>query len=397
MICSRCGRNCNVTEKYCANCGNPMFNNQNVNQVVNNNQIVQGPMINNIQPVYIKPTKKDHTVLYCCSIIMIATIIIITGMIAKHSDNRVHFSENENNIQEKEIPTKEETRSGQTSVETDNTYYMTIKNNEEAYQQIRKDSVEQKTNCPKEIIEIENRIIKNYKVTAVNLCEMDVDYAKEVEKVVGDIYINYPTARGYLTNLSLINSKLTDNYIAFFRPFMYFIMNENGDYPVVNKTVIMLNARYFLDSKYMESAMAEAVKSGHFPKNANRYSSVSHEYAHYLSFISSLKKYNVDELIIIDASNIDSIYNLMKDFGSGENSLSIITEAYNNYKKKYNSNISLDEFRSSISGYAMAKNNEGEYIYDETIAEAFHDVYLNKEQAAPASREIVAVLKSRLE
>ena len=36
------------------------------------------------------------------------------------------------------------------------------------------------------------------------------------------------------------------------------------------------------------------------------------------------------------------------------------------------------------------------YIYDETIAEAFHDCYLNKEMAQPASKFIVEVVVSHL-
>ena len=37
-----------------------------------------------------------------------------------------------------------------------------------------------------------------------------------------------------------------------------------------------------------------------------------------------------------------------------------------------------------------------EIIYDETIAEAFHDVYLNGDNATPASIYIVRVLKQKL-
>ena len=59
--------------------------------------------------------------------------------------------------------------------------------------------------------------------------------------------------------------------------------------------------------------------------------------------------------------------------------------------------MSLDEWRQTISNYALAKNNSGEYIYDETIAESFHDVYLNGDNASDASKYIVSVLKAKLE
>jgi hypothetical protein len=75
----------------------------------------------------------------------------------------------------------------------------------------------------------------------------------------------------------------------------------------------------------------------------------------------------------------------------------MIKTAYNNYKKDTNTTLGFDEWRATISGYAVATDNAGEYLYDETIAEAFHDVYLNGNNAADASKYIVEVLKSELE
>ena len=59
--------------------------------------------------------------------------------------------------------------------------------------------------------------------------------------------------------------------------------------------------------------------------------------------------------------------------------------------------VTLDEWRGTISQYALAKDNSGAYIYDETIAESFHDVYLNGDNAKDASKYIYTVLKSELE
>ena len=74
----------------------------------------------------------------------------------------------------------------------------------------------------------------------------------------------------------------------------------------------------------------------------------------------------------------------------------IIKEAYSKYQKDTNTDLTLDEWRGTISQYALAKNNSGEYIYDETVAEAFHDVYLNGDYAKDASKYIVDVLKEKL-
>ena len=106
--------------------------------------------------------------------------------------------------------------------------------------------------------------------------------------------------------------------------------------------------------------------------------------------------YKLDSILLINNSNIDTLYKLYSDFEEGNYSLSMINEAYENYKKDTGTTINLDEWRGTISKYALAKDNNGEYIYDETIAEAFHDVYLNNDNAKDASKYIVKVLKEKL-
>ena len=87
---------------------------------------------------------------------------------------------------------------------------------------------------------------------------------------------------------------------------------------------------------------------------------------------------------------------LVTSFSDGSYSLDMLKTAYENYKKDTKKTLSFDEFRGSISRYALAKDNNGEYIYDETIAEAFHDTYLNGDNAKDASKYIIRVLKERL-
>ena len=70
----------------------------------------------------------------------------------------------------------------------------------------------------------------------------------------------------------------------------------------------------------------------------------------------------------------------------------MLDEAYDNYKKE-KGYIDFDTWRGQISEYALAKDDEGKYIYDETIAEAFHDVYLNGDNANIVSKYIIKVLK----
>ena len=280
----------------------------------------------------------------------------------------------------------------------DNKYSgMNIASKQDAYKLIEKDSVDQKSTCPKEIIEIENNIIKNYGITAVNLCEMETGFAKEVGNVFKNIYENYPDAKGYLTNLTLVNAPISSGYIAAFQPIFTFATSAtDSTYPWVLKTQIYLNTSYFLNKPRLQSSVESGSSSGHFPPNATIYSPVAHEMGHYLSFLAMMNNYDVDSILLINDSDTDVLYQLIDDFAKGTFSLKMITEAYNNFKRDVGTTLNLDDWRATISSYAVAKDNSGNYIYDETIAESFHDVYLNGDKAAQASKYIVAVLKEKL-
>ena len=74
----------------------------------------------------------------------------------------------------------------------------------------------------------------------------------------------------------------------------------------------------------------------------------------------------------------------------------LVKSAYKKYTDNYKGTLDYTGFRESISKYAVAKNGNGAYIYDETIAEAFHDCYLNGDNAKLASKLIVEELMSYL-
>lgn len=287
----------------------------------------------------------------------------------------------------------------QTSIVYDHTYESQVINGvSDAKRLIVDDSVSQKKSCPSKIVDIENELINKYNITAVNLCEMDYDYAKELVKVFEHIYSEYPEARKYLTNLSLMNASVKDSgMIACFMPYFPFATaNTSSGYPYVLKTQILLNTTYFLNIPNLQISVTDSSNAGHFPPNATPYSPVAHELGHYLSFIALMKHYNVSDIILYDVSNSNKINSLIGSFADGDYSLDMITAAYNRYKNEKGTGLSLDEWRGTISLYALAKDNNGDYIYDETIAEAFHDVYLNGMNAKDASKYIVDELKGRL-
>lgn len=414
MFCPNCGNHIENGPRYCSNCGMALFNSHNNQLLEQNNRlnnIVQSShFINNnvsynnlINKTTNKKIKLKIMVCICLALMTSFIVLLINKNNSDYYFSSYYNNSNEifksNDVEKKVTNTKKSKY--QTSIVADNTYSnIEIYSNNDAYKLIEKDSISQKVNCPSKIIEIENEIIQKYNITAVNLCEMDVEFAKELERVFEVIYRDYPSARGYITNLTLRNTNTLSEsgVIAAFMPmFSFATSNSSSTYPWVIKTQVLLSSQYFLNKTKLEASVKSSSTSGHFPPNSTVYSPVAHELGHYLSFLAMMKYYNLDSILLIDNNNINSLYSLYSAFSDGTYSLKMINEAYQNFKKDTNTSMNLDEWRGTISGYALAKNNSGDYIYDETIAEAFHDVYLNGNNAKAASKYIVEVLKQKLE
>lgn len=418
MFCPKCGDQVEQNEMYCNKCGNYLGNNNSTNtqytNIASTNNSTNATNIPNYQFNSYQPTtpnniNNDNKKMIFIGIgagVGLLLLIFVSVLIINNAKGRYYFSSN-NYENSEEIVQSPSTNSSSTQkkgkystvIITDNTYSgVKISNDKDAYELIAEDSISQKNNCPSEIKEIENEIINKYGITAVNLCEMDINFAKEIVNVFGKIYDEYPSVRGHLTNLSLINASLSDGYIAAFMPvFSFATSNSSSTYPWVIKTQVLLNTTYFLNKTRLEASVQDGSNSGHFPPNATIYSPVAHELGHYLSFLALMRSYELNSILMIDNKNVETFYDIYSDFGSGEFSLLMITEAYENYKKEVGTNLSIDEWRAQISNYAVAKDNNGDYIYDETIAEAFHDVYLNGDNSKDVSKYVVNVLKKKLE
>ena len=393
MFCNKCGNEVNQNQVFCNKCGNRLiYNAQNFNQDNTNNNTSVNNSNNIIIPI----------------LIAIIIILLIIGLgvfvINNNSKNNYYFSESniENTNINDNTPEQTTTDSGakkgryNTAIITDNVYSgISVNNLSDAKELINQDSINQKkSDYPKEIIDIENEIINRYSITAVNLKEMDVKFAKELEGVIKIIYDEFPGARGYLTNLTLTNLDMSQaGVIAIFMPiFKFGTSDTSSTRPWVIKTQIQLNAKYFLNPERIDVAVETSSKAGHFPPNATKNSPVAHELGHYLSFIALMNHYSTNSILVIEDNQLQNYYDIYRDFGNGVFSKQMLDEAYQNYLLS-NSNIGFDDWRGQISEYALAKDTSGNYIYDESIAEAFHDVYLNGDNANIASKYIVEVLK----
>lgn len=410
MFCPNCGDPVDTNEKFCNKCGNKLeltTDTQSVNNYTHDtNQYNNLPNTYNqsdfIQGANNENQDRKMILIGVCSgigVLLFAVVcIMLFGKSSYYFSNQVYGDNNEI-VNNNASSTQNKKSKYSTIIITDNTYFgVKINSENDANKLIEDDSIKQKASCPKEIKQIENNIISKYGVTAVNLCELDINFAKELDNLFSKIYAEYPSVKGNLTNLSLINASMSEGYIAAFLPaFVFATSNKKSGYPNVIKTQIFLNTSYFLNKERLQSSVNDGANSGHFPPNATMYSPVAHELGHYLSFLSAMRKYDMDSVLLIDNSNLDMFYKVIQDFGIGKHSFSMIEEAYNNYKNDTSTTLTIDEWRGTISQYALAKDNSGEYIYDETIAEAFHDVYLNGNNATDASKYVVNVLKQTLE
>ena len=314
---------------------------------------------------------------------------------SNNSNNKPNNSSSTNN---KPNNGQQNNNSGVTSVVYDNQYFRQVPftNINDVYNLIREDSLKQKNACPKEIVQIENEIINNYGIIAVNFCEINLTMANELKNIVAYIMNNFPQVKTYLTNIT-IGNVTNANYIAAFMPIFTFATSDTANnYPMGTKTQIILNAKYFLNSNLLRNTVNYSVRTGYYPQGASSSSTVAHEFGHFLSYVALLNNYNSEKLNFIPSNNAKLVYTIYDDFNAGNYSYTILQEAYEKYQTLYGTSLSFDDFRKSISLYAVAKNSSGNYIYDETIAEAFHDCYLNGDNAKAASKIIMEVLKSKI-
>lgn len=399
MFCPKCGASITPNDKFCPKCGNAISN------IPNNTNFSKTK----------NGTLKKSLITISSALIIIAILAIFilksnnifyfantTGsQIVQSQDNSIIDDNLVSNTASTVNSTKSNTSANKykTMVVWDNVYHnQTIHSEEDAKKLIEEDSTNQKdSSYPKEIQDVENQFISQYGITACNLREMDPSFAKELLNVFKKIYDEYPMAKGSITNVTLTNTTIDETYIAAFLfafPFAY--SGAGNSYPVAIKTQIFLSAQYFLNEPRLEKSVSQGSSKGWFPPNSDKFSPLAHELGHYLSFLGALKEHKMDSVLLIDDNNESQFYNLSIDQSNNKYDKELVDRAYKKYQSDTGDTIGFDDFRGTISGYALAKDNDGKYLYCETVAESFHDTYLNGDNAKTASKYIIAELKSDL-
>ena len=273
---------------------------------------------------------------------------------------------------------------------------VTINSESDSIKLIEDDSKEQEAKCNNDLSSIEEDLKEYTNIYGINFCEISSDDAKSIADTIKDVYDKYPKIRNYITNVTLVNDGGKDSYIAAFKPsYTFATSNNNSGFPFVIKIQIYLNASYFLNDKYMDKVIKNAIDSKYFPKDTTKESLVAHELGHALTYILDIKYNNSVNTLMLKKEDFKLYSSTLKDYTSSSFSKKIVSDAYLNYKYKYGE-ISEEEFRKNISLYANSKETSGIVIYNETVAEAFHDYYLHGENAKKESIEIMNVLNKYL-
>lgn len=270
-----------------------------------------------------------------------------------------------------------------------------INTQEEAKELIKEDLAGTSWQCKKntQVQIIEKEISENYNIPSVNLCDVDTEEASKIKEVIDKTYKLFPNIKDYLTNITITNANKDEDFIAYFEP-LYTFVNENNsieEYNKINKTQILLNSYYFLNKNILNKGL----KENWYPKDATYETLISHELGHYITYVTLLKENNIKDLTLVTKDNAQDYQKIKNILDSQTYAKEIVKTSLNNYNTNNNTTITKEEFVSQISNYASQKIN-GEFNYDEVIAEAIHDYYLHEEKSSQSTIEIIKIIKERL-
>lgn len=282
-----------------------------------------------------------------------------------------------------------------TAIDSDIQYSAYIGSIEEAEAELRAYGVEQREKYDNPKVEkIEKRIEKKYGIFAVNLGEMDVETAKDVEKAVKYMYKRYPMLKGKLTNITLSNiNSFKNGHIALTQYREYIVNGDFSQTPYVMKFEILLSASMFLNREELLEKCTEGAETNYWPEGMDISTLVVHELSHQVLNAYMMNYFGYEDVYYVTDDNRDGFSYYITDGLKMNQTVAkmVVDEAYNQWEKD-NPGKSYEDFCKSISGYAQGIKEDGGISYSETVAEALADIYLNGKKASKASQAIENVL-----
>lgn len=286
-------------------------------------------------------------------------------------------------------------------MKTNNTYdKLNINSIDDAKEIIKKDFDKQKWQCTQEsdVSKLERKLETDFSITSVDFCDIPYEEAKKIADVITKMHNIFPGIQGSLTNITVSNANTKSEYIAYFQPMYQFVnsLEDINTFNKVNKTQILLNSYYFLNTQLLENDITNITGEGWYVNDSTWESTIAHELGHYITFKLFLNENNLDNITFITHENERYINEIMEKYDSGTFSRNIVTEALNNYNAKYNTNLNIYEYAGNISKYAAVSDKNHNLLTDETIAEAIHDYYLHNDNCHKESYEIIKIINNKM-
>lgn len=282
-------------------------------------------------------------------------------------------------------------KSKQTVVEYDVTYTKEVASIEQAITEIKEEAERQrkKYNNP-EVRKLETEMEEKYDIISVVLGEMDIETAKIVDNALETTLRIFPKIKGSFTNITIGNSISREpNAFARVKPYIFILPTNSAEYPLVIKNDILLEARYFLNPTRMKNAIASNAALGYWDKDSTIESLIAHELGHALVDLIRANRYGITNTLYVLEDNYQNYIKFLTD--RLEINQTTAKEIVTNALGKCDENLTMEQFLSSISGYAASKNeNTGGYNYEEACAEAYADYYIHGKDCDKASKLILA-------
>lgn len=237
--------------------------------------------------------------------------------------------------------------------------------------------------------EIEVAMEQQFGIDEVELAQMEPELAQKVYRAFSYMYERYPVLYHKITNVEV--EEIASGAVAK-AEYVEIPSNQEELYPIQMKQQVTLGEREFLNEVRLTNLIRKSTADGHWMEGTDVDSIVVHELEHILLNVIRMERYGLEDFCDITEENADAFSAYQTDVLSMNQTTAqeIVNAAYLSYEKKEQTDMTLEEAKEMISGYASGEQEDGGISYEETIAEAMADLYLHGENAASFSKEIIA-------
>ena len=229
-----------------------------------------------------------------------------------------------------------------------------------------------------------DRFQKNYGIDLIGFEKMNINTARKVIDKAEEAIIDFNLTGKDLPKIDVI-SKMPQHYIG---QFAYY---DSG-----RILGIELNTRWYLDKNntWSHTTYDRGTKKNHHPQGTVLEDVITHEIGHavQLKYFKKMGRAFADEGLLVGqaVANVEKVNFPKKGFLPASR-VNTISAAEAQEIRTFSS--IMRKAKESISAYANSTDKYGRSMYNETISEAFTDVYANGNKANKYSREIMRLLK----